>query len=387
MLTKILVTATLFAAAFGLQINEHHSRNEAANEADWKPSGKHDVTSDVPVVNSNPKATYIRSDGSKPIFYCVIMGQLAYRHQVSVWLSSVRKLGQFKDETVIVTDRPTCLAKTLSEAGLLGDQISTDDNVDIYKPGAGYAGNLHIVKRPHTGNVLKMKLEKARAWRNIEVAKIPHKVSSIVYTDEDVVIAKDLTNFMGAVKELEQKKYTLALFRDTGASAGELHTGVVVIFPGFATENCLQHWGKKLTHIEIGSTEGVAKAAPASLKVDTDESSDEEGQEDMLTKEEMAVMGPDQQALHATTACKAAPDGSHNGIKILPKEFFWLPKGSGMRNGKTVEFVHFTNTGRFNTLGKDRIREYMKSIGVPEHIDPKGHVQDKACADDLAAKR
>jgi len=178
------------------------------------------------------------------VFYCIIMGKLAYRHQVSLWLSSVRKLGGWKDEAVIVTDKPTCLSKTLDEAKLLGEKLSSSENVDVYGPAAGYTGNIHIVKRPTTKNINKMKLEKARAWVNLKVAALPHNPSSIIYTDEDVIVAKDLKEFMGLVRELEKAKHTLALFRDTGASAGELHTGVVIIFPGVHTEDCLQAWGK-----------------------------------------------------------------------------------------------------------------------------------------------
>merc|ERR1719160_363847 len=99
-----------------------------------------------------------------------------------------------------------------------------------------------------------MKLEKARGWLNVRVANIPFNVSSIVYTDEDVVIGKDLTQFMKYVRSLEPLNHTLALFRDTGKSAGELHTGVVVMFPGRGTDECLQAWGKKLTGVTIGTT-------------------------------------------------------------------------------------------------------------------------------------
>merc|ERR1719161_768462 len=100
-----------------------------------------------------------------------------------------------------------------------------------------------------------MKQEKARGWLNVKVAELPYPVSSIIYTDEDVVIGKDLTEFMKYVRSLESLNHTLALFRDTGKSAGELHTGVVVMFPNTHTDNCLQAWAKKLTGRQIGSAE------------------------------------------------------------------------------------------------------------------------------------
>jgi len=70
-----------------------------------------------------------------------------------------------------------------------------------------------------------MKLEKARAFHNMKVADIPHPISSIIYTDEDIVIGKDLGEFVSLVRSIEHDKWTLALFKDTGLSAGELHTG------------------------------------------------------------------------------------------------------------------------------------------------------------------
>merc|ERR1719389_442622 len=112
-----------------------------------------------------------------------------------------------------------------------------------------------------------MKNEKTRAWENVRNAAIPHPVSSIIYTDEDIVIASDLyqrsepapgqepehekdgtvhkvPGFMQTVRALEKKgDHPLALFKDHGRSAGELHTGVVVIFPGEQTEECLGTWG------------------------------------------------------------------------------------------------------------------------------------------------
>jgi hypothetical protein len=144
-----------------------------------------------------------------PIFYAVIMGRLAFRHQVSLWLTSVRKIGGWRGEAVIVTDKPFCLSETLKEAGLLGEKLSSSDAVDIFGPGQGYSGNLHMVKRPNAHSINMMKLEKARGWLNVKVAEIPHPVTSIVYTDEDVVIGKDLTFFMREVRTLETLKHTL----------------------------------------------------------------------------------------------------------------------------------------------------------------------------------
>jgi len=384
------------------------------------------------------RKTSIQADEGKPVFYAVIMGNLAFRHQVSMWLGSLRQVGGWKGEAVIVTDHAKCLAKTLLEAKLLGPMLTSDENVDIFGPAEGYAGNVHLVKRPLAHSINKMKLEKARAWLNLKNAAIPHPVSSVIYTDEDVVIGKNIANFVGVIRELEKAKHTLALFRDTGSAAGELHTGVVAMFPGEATDKCLQAWGKKLTGVGIGSAQVQIGEAPADLnkmrktkmvtrqkfpypdflinnatwgsamfmegpsetvEVYEDDGTDvvpkpdakaeaslnvneaEENldiKEDTLLQEELVEMGPDQQALGRTQECKRQK--GHDGVRILPKQFFWLPTAPGLRSGRQAEFVHFTNTGRWKLISHNTIKTYLTKIGVDPNIDPMGYVHDKECA-------
>jgi hypothetical protein len=228
------------------------------------------------------------------------MGHLAYKHQVRVWLHSLRKLGEFKDEAVIVTDKPACIAKTLMDGNLIGDNIKSTDDLDVYLPGKGYAGNVHIVKRPSVHKVIHMKLEKARAWLNINTAEIPHPVSSIIYTDEDIVMAKPLNNFVSLVRTVEKGRYTLACFEDQGVSKGEIHTGVVVMFPTQASEGCLRAWGKKLTGMEVPPAPQFSlksKVADEALKEEFDGRStvlDTWASQSSMGAE---AMGPDQMAL------------------------------------------------------------------------------------------
>jgi len=335
----------LFAGAFGLRTSSHASKLQT-------------------------QSAVAATAGAKPVFYVIVMGKLAYRHQISLWLSSLRKLGGYKDEVVLVTDKPECLAKTLGEAKLLGERIRSDDNVDIFAPGQGYSGNIHMMKRPSHKAIWRMKMEKTRAWENVKLAAVPHAVSSIIYTDEDLVIGKDLTEFVSIVRDTEKESRTLALFRDTGASKGQLHTGVVVIFPGEKTEACLVAWGKHLTQRGLGRAHRFKEV----FDVDTDEL--------ILTQEEMEAMGPDQKALGSTGACKSKNKGDDAGIKILPKDFFWFPTKKGLEQDQKAEFVHFTNTGRWKTISHTLIKEYLVRLGVPEHIDPMGTVQDKTCVND-----
>jgi len=241
-----------------------------------------------------------------------------------------------------------------------------------------------MVKRPLAKSINMMKLEKARGWLNVAKAQIPHVVSSIIYTDEDVVIGKDISGFVDVVRGLEASKHTLALFRDTGASAGELHTGVVVMFPGKGTDECLQAWGKKLTGVQIGSAQEAKFNLEDSQELALNEDNNVDAdvsviKEDQLLDEEIAVMGPDQRALGQTKPCKKSPE--HDGIRILPGKFFWLPTPAGMGgNGHRAEFVHFTNTGRWKLISHSSIKKYLTKIGVPEKIDPTGSVKALECA-------
>jgi hypothetical protein len=272
------------------------------------------------------------------------------------------------------------LEKTLEETKMIGKMVSSNEFVDIFEPPEGMMGNLHIVKRPHTGNILKIKLEKARAWINTRNAGIEGEVGLIIYTDEDIVIGKDLTNFVKEAKSYVPNKHTLALFRDTGKSKGELHTGVVVIYNYPHAERCLQEWGQTLTGLDIYGTDSpVAKLADMDAlekEVAITDGTDADKEEE-IGQDVDALTGPDQQALGRTKSCMAAPN--HQGIRILPKEFFWFPTPGGMTAGKTAEFIHFTNTGRWVMFSKTDINKYLSGIGIPSHIDPLGHSHSEEC--------
>jgi len=389
---RLVLLTVLFQAATALVIL-NNNRNSTQH---FKENGQE---SDQEAMQHKPSKEAIEhkrsqevSEPARPVFFAVIMGRLAFRHQVSLWLSSLRKLGKWQGVAVIVSDRPTCLAKTLGEVNLLGELLSSSEQVDIYGPVAGAIGNLHIVKRPIAKSINHMKLEKARAWLNVKKAEIPFPVSFIVYTDEDVVITKSVSSFMMECRKLARDSHTLALFRDTGKSMGELHTGVVVIFDSVGSDQCLQAWGKNL----IGSPIESAIDAPGTKKLPSFDSLDAEEEalnednnveadvsvfkEGQLLEAEMAAMGPDQRALGRTKACKRS--ATHNGINILPEEFFWLPTPAGLKSSKSPShtFVHFTNTGRWKTISHDVIRAYLTHIGIPRNIDPLGKVKDLQCA-------
>jgi len=337
----------------------------------------------------------------KPVFYAIVMGKLALRHQVSLWLSSLRKLGGYKDEVVMITDKPTCLAKTLTEAKLLGSLISSTSEVDIYRPGKDYVGNIHLVKRPFQNRIYLMKMEKTRAWLNVKNAAIPHPVTSIIYTDEDIVIGKDLASFINVVRESEKAKHTLGLFADNGNSDDSLHTGVVVMFPGEATDLCLQAWGKSLIKIgELAHRKGMSggrdiadTTQPHAFNANVDDTKEKEPvdmarkmESGHLTDVEMDVSGADQHALQKTRACTTKNTGmpdQNDGIKMFDQAFFWFPDQNGLEVGKTAEFVHFTNTARWKSIDHTLIKDYLTKQGIPAEVDPMGVMEDTdACNTD-----
>lgn len=324
------------------------------------------------------------NQGGHPVFYAVVMGNLAYRHQVSLWLYSLRKVGNWNQEAVLATDKPGCLVKTLQESKVIGDLISSDEEVEVYGPGEGMDGNTHIVRRPHADSINKMKLEKARAWHNIEAAKLPRPVAFIMYTDEDIVIAKDVHNFMGEYVTriaLHPNKFTIALFQDTGKSQGELHTGIVAIFPTPGTVECLSAWGKKLTGID---TSDYSETQPTpedvkelNLKEKPLWTGSDAFDSDQESIDNWEYEGPDQKNLGKTKQCFSTSE--HHGIAIFPKSALWFPDVEGMAQGNRAEFVHFTNTGRWRMIDEAAIKKYLETIGIPKYIDPMGHT-DMSCA-------
>jgi len=167
-------------------------------------------------------------------------------------MASLREVGKYDGTVVFVTDKPGCISQGLGEKLLGGKMTYSDKNVDIY-PGTG-KGQVHILKVKKGRSIKAIKMQKTKVWQNLANAKIEHPVSSVVYTDTDVVIGRDLSSFMSYEKSLETKQHTVALFPDIGSGAWEgaensispvnnVHTGIVVMFPNKHSQACLKEWG------------------------------------------------------------------------------------------------------------------------------------------------
>lgn len=299
----------------------------------------------------------------KPVFYQIVMGSFPLRKQYKLWMASLRQVGKYDGTVVFVTDKPGCIEKGLGDKLLGGDMEYTDSNVDVY-PGTG-KGKVHILKVKKPRSVRGIKMHKSKAWANLANAKIDHEVSSIIYTDTDVVIGKDLRSFMAYAKSLETKEHTLALFPDTGGAAWEggesigVHTGVVVMFPTKKSQECLKEWGQ---HVGGGSDDpapihhfGSKKKEEVSLL--------ETGSE--LDKEMMESTGVDQQALGNARSCKK----EGKGILRMPSDYLNLPTEKTMSVGKTAQFVHITNTQRWSEITTDTKKRFFKKLKIGDDVD------------------
>jgi len=254
---------------------------------------------------------------------------------------------------MIATDQPACMVNTIGEELLGGpkDEAESNEAVSIY-PGAGPNGKVYIVtgnKTKHAPNSFEArktyKQQKQLVWEHIDQAKVNHPISSVIYTDEDIVFGKDLTAVVADIRKTEEKDYSLSLFADKGFSKGELHTGIVVSYPTEKSKNCLAAWRKVLKKAPQGTHHN--------LKVQTNTN----------------TAGVDQQSLGRTKECK----GHHE----LKAKYLLMPDKESCKSGKVGEFVHFTNTKRAKEISeKDQKTFFYKHLGLNEKLDVFG---DTSC--------
>jgi len=317
---------------------------------------RHPRTSFKDEVYGIEETNYALAHG-KPIFYQIVMGSFPFRKQYKLWLGALRQVGKYDGTIMIVTDKAGCIENGLGKDLLGGDMLpESDKNVNIY-PGTG-TGKIHILKVKTPQSVLGIKMHKGKAWSNLKLAKVDHAVSSIVYTDTDVIVAKDVNHWLAYAKSLETKKFTLALFPDLGQLEDftqNLHTGVVVMFPTKASQICIQAWSRQL---------GGGSDDPAPIH----HFGNSLLQDGVTRKEKkMLVKGVDQQALGRTAECH---DHGTGGVKKMPKSYLSFPNGQVLNQGKTTVFMHITNTGQWKKIG-DEVKKtfFYKKLGISQDID------------------
>jgi len=302
-------------------------------------------------------------DRSEPIFYMTAMDKLANKHQTRLWLSSVRHSGQWKGEVVIVTDHPDCLEQNLGKDLLGGGKIESTDTMNVYPGGEGM-GKVYFLKLATTKNVREMKEQKSMAWKNM--AKLGLNPSFIVYTDQDIVFGNDVNHVIRDAKaNLQGRGYTMALFRDQGQSKGEMHTGIIFMFPSQATDKCLEEWSAKILTIKAGKYHGFNSVQegtelseePAAIDLTKQDAALDEAAGE---KVEAEMMGPDQRALGKTHSCK---EGS--GIAFLDSSFLMMPTKSKLNSRAKATFLHFTNTNRWKAIGNEVMKKYfVETLGL-----------------------
>jgi len=296
----------------------------------------------------------------KPVFYQIVMGSFPFRKQYKLWLGALRQVGKYDGTVVIVTDKPGCIENGLGKDMLGGKSEYSDDDVDIY-PGTGN-GKIHILKVFTPKSVLGIKMHKSKAWANIQKAKIEHPVSSIVYTDTDVVVAQDVNEWLKYEKSLEKKRYTLAVFPDLGQLedvSQNLHTGVVVMFPTARSQSCIKSWGRQLG----GGSDDPAPIHHFGSSLLQNGKIVQEGAS--KRRQRNLYKGVDQQALIRAKECNA-----EDGILKMPEHYLSIPDAHMLQKGKTSLFMHITNTGRWKTIHKDtKAHFFYNHLGLSEEID------------------
>jgi len=315
-----------------------------------------------------------------PVVNSVFMGNYGGRHQARLWLGSLRQVGKYQGTVMLVSDHPLCLAKTLGEELLGGPMEHSDENVHIY-PGTGAGGRVHIahgtaktgLKHGGAGAGTQnkgFKMQKQLVWSHIEGSKFSHPVSAVIYTDEDIVFGKDLSEAIAAIRTTESGDYALSLFDDQGNSARkhELHTGVVVSYPTEKSKDCLAAWMKNLDNYEPcrpnknGGKPCKKHKYAFDVEVDHDQADDEKAKgfsrvaAGVDSDLDSGMMGIDQRTLGRTKVC------AKGKINKLEPKFLHMPTTETMNAGIGAEFVHVTNTYRAARITKESQEHYFYDV-------------------------
>eukprot|EP00747_Dinoflagellata_sp_TGD_P178599 gnl/TRDRNA2_/TRDRNA2_27806_c0_seq1.p1 gnl/TRDRNA2_/TRDRNA2_27806_c0~~gnl/TRDRNA2_/TRDRNA2_27806_c0_seq1.p1 ORF type:complete len:362 (+),score=23.01 gnl/TRDRNA2_/TRDRNA2_27806_c0_seq1:31-1116(+) len=328
---------------------------------------------------------------SHPVFYTAAMLDYGKRNLIKVWMKSLRQLGGFKGPVIIITDNVRCVAAAL-EAIDPGDETIIDKFHHKRNEYISLGNRTFIVESRQfsfdiTGDLAKT--QKQQVWDYITLLPIVAPTSAI-WLDLDIVVGKSLNTFLDHVAHLEKAKPNefyepknlqqgnltlvpnIALVEDH--LPGEVHTGMMVVFPHQTARVCMNAWRKTLLCVDaFGPFMGpllcrdawnatLIKPLPtpnATAELDAGK-----------------VSGDDQKALWNTAECK-----KKGGIHIMDrKELLKFPTEDyinaalhGSKKGAIREFTHFTFTGRMWTIRTRRILQfYYDVLHLPRDMDPFG---------------
>lgn len=141
---------------------------------------------------------------------------------VDYTLASIRKYGNWKGRIFILTDRPSCFDKTATEY------------------------SVEIIQIPKPESIIRIKSFKPKI-----MSYLPTDITGALYIDVDVLVTKDLSEFLYDAERLiqaEGNNFDHAMFLDAaghyiGFCGGceKWHTGVMVLRRGMGL-TCLSEW-------------------------------------------------------------------------------------------------------------------------------------------------
>lgn len=158
----------------------------------------------------------------------ITMGSLSQNKMIDVTLSSIRKVGKWKGDIYILTDRPECFKKAIKTL------------------------EVKIISIPTTPSFMMIKAVKPSIFKYL-----PTEVKNILYLDSDIITTRNLNTFIRHISTLatptdtqgsEGSEFNLGMFRDSkghlvGFCSGcdKWHTGVMWL-SRYKGQDCLKAW-------------------------------------------------------------------------------------------------------------------------------------------------
>ena len=248
-------------------------------------------SSKLAVIPTHWKPSYINA------IALIAASNMASDKMVDYSIASVRKYGNWKQDIYVLTDRPKCFDSTARTYGV------------------------RVIKIPTVNTIVEIKAFKPKIMNYI-----PRNVTGLLYMDVDILVTKDLSEFLYDTELLlhsKNSKFDYAMFPDAaghyvGFCSGceKWHTGVIVYGRGNGGE-CMAEWEKILlsgkfdTDQESIDEAERTKKCPHSLSLPSKHL--------MFAKDYLAIMlTPARTFLHMTGAGRLAEQDFFYRIFTVP---------------------------------------------------------------------
>jgi len=110
----------------------------------------------------------------------ITAGKMADKKSVDFTLSTIRRIGRWRGDIYILTDRPECFV----------------DAIKLY--------NIKISKIPTTSSIIDIKSYKMNIFPHL-----PENINSILYLDSDIIIARNFNTFFKDISFQYQSIYSV----------------------------------------------------------------------------------------------------------------------------------------------------------------------------------